>query len=196
VRTNWVRVRALLIASAFAAVAAFFDMARNPTSNASVGSPYALRSITAAVLGGASLAGGRATFVGTTVSSVLLALLLTALPFLGLRPEDGPMIIGLLVLAGIVLFQFGDLKELVKRNFRRARRLVQGSRIAESAELPAFYAEGTDFGAVPTSRILIKNGTVLTVDPSLGAIDGGDVLIEGQKIVAVGPPPRGPPTPR
>ena len=30
------------------------------------------------------------------------------------------MIIGVLVLLGIVLFQAGDIKELVKRNYKRA----------------------------------------------------------------------------
>jgi 5-methylthioadenosine/S-adenosylhomocysteine deaminase len=35
-------------------------------------------------------------------------------------------------------------------------------------------------------RILLKGGHVLTVDPSLGDIDGGDVLIEGDTIAEVG----------
>ncbi|HLT97341.1 MAG TPA: amidohydrolase family protein [Acidimicrobiia bacterium] len=187
IRTNWVRVRALLIASVLAAVAAFFVMARSPIGNAQIGAPFALNSITAAVLGGASLAGGRATFVGSTVASVLLALIITVLPFLGLTPTDGSMIIGVLVLLGIVLFQAGDLKELVKRNFRRARRLVLGSRIGEQAQLPAFYPEGTDFNVVPTSRLLIRGGTVLTLDGELGDMPGADLLIEGDRIAAIRP---------
>ncbi|GAA4680786.1 amidohydrolase family protein [Nocardioides nanhaiensis] len=36
------------------------------------------------------------------------------------------------------------------------------------------------------SRTLITNATVLTVDPKLGQIEGGDVLIEGTKIAEVG----------
>ena len=47
-----------------AAVAAFFVMARSPIGNAPIGDTFALNSITAAVLGGAALAGGRATFLG------------------------------------------------------------------------------------------------------------------------------------
>jgi 5-methylthioadenosine/S-adenosylhomocysteine deaminase len=35
-------------------------------------------------------------------------------------------------------------------------------------------------------RILIKGGTVLSLDPRVGDFDGGDVLIEGRRIVAVG----------
>jgi len=186
IRTNWVRVRALVITSVLAAVASFFVMARSPIGNAQVGSTFALASITAAVLGGASLAGGRATFVGSTVAAVLLALVVTALPFLGMTPDDGLMIIGFLVLAGIVLFQVGDIKELVKRNYRRARRLALGSRVAERAELPAFYPEGTDFRVAPTGRTLIKGGIVLSLDPQIGDLDGGDVLIDGDRILEVG----------
>ncbi|HJU50737.1 MAG TPA: amidohydrolase family protein [Acidimicrobiia bacterium] len=187
VSTNWIRVRALLFAAVLAAVASFLVMARTPVGNASVGSTFALNSITAAVLGGASLAGGRATFVGGTVAALLLALILTVLPYLGLSPTDGSMIIGALVLAGIVLFQAGDMKELVKRNFRRARRLVLGSRPPKAAVVPAFYSGGIDFRSVPTGRKVIKGGTILTLDPNLGDFTAGDVVIEGEKIIAVGP---------
>ena len=187
VRTNWVRVRGLLLASLFAAVASFFVMARSPIGNAQVGSTFALNSITAAVLGGASLAGGRATFIGGTVAALLLAVILTVLPYLGLSPSDGTMIIGLLILLGLLLFQAGDLKELVKRNYKRARRLWVGSRVQEKAVVPAFYPTGTDFSVVPNGKKLIKGGTVLTLDPGIGDFDVGDVMVEGDKILAVGP---------
>lgn len=186
IRTNWIRVRALLFSGGLGAVAALFVMARSPIGNAQIGSSFALNSITAAVLGGAALSGGRATFVGSTVAAVLLALVITALPFLDLSPTDGSMIIGFLVLVGIVLFQVGDLKELVRRNFRRARRLVLGSRVTEAAALPNFYADGVDFAVVPTGRKLIKNGIVLSLDPQIGELGSGDVLIDGDRILAVG----------
>jgi 5-methylthioadenosine/S-adenosylhomocysteine deaminase len=187
IRTNWIRVRALLLCSGLAAVAAFFVMARSPLGNAQIGSSFALNSITAAVLGGASLAGGRATFLGSAVAGVLLALIITVLPFLGLSPADGLMIIGVLVLLGIILFQLGDLKELVKRNFRRVRRLILGSRVAEGPEVPVFYLEGTNFTVTPTGRKLIKGGTILSMDPSIGELSVGDVLIQGDQIVKIGP---------
>ena len=186
IRTNWIRVRALLIASLLASVAAFMVMARSPVGNATIGSTFALNSITAAVLGGASLAGGRATFTGSTVASVLLALIIFVLPFLGLTPTDGSMIIGALVLFGIILFQVGDLKELVKRNFRRVRRIVQGSNVRQQATLPDFYPAGPDFEVVPSGRKLIRGGIVLSMDATIGELDLGDVLIEGDRIVSVG----------
>ena len=187
IRTNWVRVRALLLSAVLAAVASFFVMARSPIGNAQIGSTFALNSITAAVLGGASLAGGRATFIGGTVAALLLALILTVLPYLGLSPDDGLMIIGVLVLVGIILFQVGDLKELVKRNYRRARRTVIGSRVKKATALPALYPSGTDFSVVATGRKLIQGGTVLSLDSNIGDFAKGDILIEGDTIVKVGP---------
>ena len=68
--------------------------------------------------------GGRATFLGAVVASVLLALILTVLPFLGLTGEYGLIVIGVLVVIGIALYQLSDIKELVKRNYKRGRRLV------------------------------------------------------------------------
>jgi 5-methylthioadenosine/S-adenosylhomocysteine deaminase len=187
IRTNWIRVRALLLSGVLAAVASFFVIARSPIGNAQIGSTFALNSITAAVLGGASLTGGRATFIGGTVAAVLLALILTVLPYLGLSPDDGLMIIGALVLLGILLFSVGDLKELVKRNYKRARRVVIGSRPPKAALLPAFYPTETDFRVVPTGRKLIQGGIVLSLDPKVGDFTIGDVLIEGDRIVGVGP---------
>jgi cytosine/adenosine deaminase-related metal-dependent hydrolase/ribose/xylose/arabinose/galactoside ABC-type transport system permease subunit len=186
VRTNWIRVRALLISGVLAAAASFFVMSRSPVGNAQIGSSFALNSITAAVLGGASFLGGRATFIGTMTASVLLALIITALPFLELTPDHGLMIIGVLVLLGIILFQVGDIKELVKRNFRRARRIVLGANVAVEAEIPELYPTGIDFAITPTGRKLIKGGIILSMDPSVGDLDGGDVLIEGEKILEIG----------
>jgi cytosine/adenosine deaminase-related metal-dependent hydrolase len=108
------------------------------------------------------------------------------LPFLGLTPSDGSMIIGVLVLIGIILFQAGDLKELVKRNYRKVRRLVIGSRVAEKAEVPDFYPSGIDFSIPHSGRRLIKNGTIISLDPDIGDLVG-DILIERDRIVEIRP---------
>lgn len=187
VRTKWVRARALVLSALFAALAAFFVMSRSGIGNAQIGDSYALSSITAAVLGGAALSGGRATFIGSSVSSVLLALIISALPFLDLSAEHGLMITGGLVLIGIVLFQAGDIKELVKRNYKRVRRLVIGSRPPKATEIPVLYPSGPDFRVVPTGRTLIRGGIVLSLDPGVGDFPEADVLIDGDRIVEVRP---------
>ncbi len=185
VRTNWIRVRALLLSAALATVAGFFVMARTGIGNAQIGSSYTLNSITAAVLGGAALTGGRATFTGAVVASVLLAMIISALPFLGLAPEHGLMIIGVLVLLGIALFQVGDLKELVKRHYKRARRLVVGSRADAAVELPDFFPARAATQVTDRHRTLVRGGMVLTLDRRLGDLPVGDVLVEGDRIVEI-----------
>ncbi|HYG72644.1 MAG TPA: hypothetical protein VEC15_10240, partial [Actinomycetota bacterium] len=187
VRTKWVRGRALVLSALFATVASFLVMTRSGIGNAQIGESYALNSITAAVLGGAALSGGRATFLGALIASVLLALILHALPFLGLVADHGLVIIGILVIVGIVLFQLGDLKELVKRNYKRARRLAIGSRPPRVAVMPDLYPARPSFDTPPTGRTLIRGGTVLSMDEKVGDLAGGDVLIDGDRIVEVRP---------
>ena len=90
------------------------------------------------------------------------------------------MIIGVLVLLGIVLFQVGDLKELVKRNYKRARRAGDREPAAEGRRDPRPVSRGADFDVAPTGRTLIRGGTVLSMDPAIGDLSRGDVLIDGR----------------
>ncbi len=184
VRTNWIRVRALVLSGVLAAVASILIIARSAIGSPQVGSTFALESITAAVLGGAALAGGRATFLGGTVAALLIALIPKSLPYLERPQDDRGMIVGGLVLLGILLLQAGDLKQLATRNFRRARRLVLGANVARGATIPDFYT--VDPVVATNRRTLIRGGTVLSLDPTVGEIEGGDLLIEGDKIVEVG----------
>jgi 5-methylthioadenosine/S-adenosylhomocysteine deaminase len=60
-----------------------------------------------------------------------------------------------------------------------------------------FIAAGAAFAtsllAAPNRRILLKGGTVVSMDPKVGNLVRGDVLIQGAKIAAVAPnlPPQG-----
>jgi ribose transport system ATP-binding protein len=68
------------------------------------GSAYTLTSITAVVLGGTSLLGGRGTFVGTLVGAVLLQQVLNATGFLGLGSTAQYYFQGLLILVAAVVY--------------------------------------------------------------------------------------------
>jgi hypothetical protein len=52
--------------------------------------------------------------------------------------------------------------------------------------MPAAAAMRSDTPSV-TKRVLLKNGTVLSMDPELGDFARADVLVEGSRIVAVAP---------
>jgi ribose transport system ATP-binding protein len=65
--------------------AAFLLMAQSKTGNATIGDSYVLASIAAVVLGGASLFGGRGSFLGAFMGAVLFIQINTVVQFLGLE---------------------------------------------------------------------------------------------------------------
>ena len=68
------------------------------------GTGYTLTSITAVVLGGTSLLGGRGTFIGTLMGAGLSVQVLNATVFLGLSQSWQYIFQGLLIVAGAILY--------------------------------------------------------------------------------------------
>lgn len=184
--TTRIAVRALVLSGLMAAIGSFFLAAQVGVGDPRAGTSYALTALTAAVLGGTILTGGRGTFIGAVVAALFLSLIANVLPLLGLSSYVGLIAVGVLLLLGLLLYQVGELKELVKINYKRVQRLVLGSRLSQPRPLPNVYVT-TPFLAAPDKRILLKGGTVLTMDPVLGNFQHADVLIQGSKIAAVGP---------
>ena len=185
--TTRIRVGALVASGLMAALASFFLAAQVGIGDPRAGTSYALTSLTAAVLGGTSLMGGRGTFIGAVVSALFLTLIINVLPLLGLSNVVGLITVGVLMLLGVILFQVGDLKELVKLNFKRIQRLVLGSRLIQRRTFTNVYLSDASTFPAADKSVLLKGGTVLTLDPALGNFRNADVLIKGTKIVAVGP---------
>lgn len=71
---------------------------------ASLGTQYTLSSIAAVVLGGASIFGGRGSFIGALLGAVLVQEIISATSFLGLGEEWQQWLPGLLILAGAGLY--------------------------------------------------------------------------------------------
>ena len=86
-------MRAFFITAFAAAIGGFFLAAQVGIGDPRIGSSYTLTSIAAAVLGGASLFGGRGSFVGAVVGALFLNVVINVLPFLGwsasLRADHG-----------------------------------------------------------------------------------------------------------
>jgi ribose transport system ATP-binding protein len=76
----------------------------------SQGSSFTLASVTAVVLGGTSLLGGRGTFLGPLLGAVLLQQTLNATVFLGLDSVYQYFFQGALILAAAVLYTVGTLR--------------------------------------------------------------------------------------
>ncbi|MET0885093.1 MAG: ATP-binding cassette domain-containing protein, partial [Mycetocola sp.] len=88
-QTLGIRIRAIvalvMVASALlATVAGILLIGQIGTGDPTAGSPYVLNSIAAAAVGGIALTGGRGSFWGVLVASILLVQVQTATPYLGL----------------------------------------------------------------------------------------------------------------
>jgi ribose/xylose/arabinose/galactoside ABC-type transport system permease subunit len=109
-------ILAFVVCSLLASVAGFYLAAEVQIGSPLIGS-QALESIAAAVLGGASLAGGKGSFVGTLLAALFLTLIDNVLPLFQQPTEYAEMTIGVLILLALVLYQ---APELVAR-FRASR---------------------------------------------------------------------------
>jgi ribose transport system ATP-binding protein len=93
---------AYVVCSAIAAVAGLVVAAQVGIGDATVGSTYTLLAITAPVLGGALLTGGRGTFSGSALGALVLAITLSVVVFIGLATGLAFVLIGALTLAALV----------------------------------------------------------------------------------------------
>ena len=115
-RSTWVNVRAFLISGLLAAVAGFFLASQVAVGipDPGLSSKFALTSIAAAVLGGASLVGGRVSFIGAVFGAVFLSLVVNILPFLGWSSAYELVLTGGLTLLALALYQGGALWSRVR----------------------------------------------------------------------------------
>src|SRR5213079_128702 len=99
---------AFVACSVLAAVAGFYESAQVQIGSPLIGN-YALESIAAAVLGGASLAGGKGSFVGALLAALFLTEIDNVLPLFQQPTEYSDMTIGVLILLALVLYQAPEL---------------------------------------------------------------------------------------
>ena len=129
--TGRIVVLAFVACSLMASIAGFYLMAEVQIGSPIIGN-QALESIAAAVLGGASLAGGKGSFVGTMLAALFLTEIDNVLPLFQQPTEYADMTIGALILLALVVYQ---TPELIGR-FRAARRRV-GRLPTPQGEAPA-----------------------------------------------------------
>lgn len=104
VRLNLVHLRAYLLSAMLAVVAGFFLASEVGFGHPTVGSSYTLTSIAAAVLGGASLAGGRGSFVGAVLGALFFTLIVNIITLLGMSTAFGIIASGALTLFAVFLY--------------------------------------------------------------------------------------------
>jgi len=106
--TGRVVILAFVLCSVMASLAGFYLAAQVQIGSPLIGN-YGLESIAAAVLGGASLAGGRGSFVGALLAALFLSLIDNVLPLFHQPTEYSQMTIGILILVALVLYSSPEL---------------------------------------------------------------------------------------
>jgi rhamnose transport system permease protein len=112
-RVDWIKI-AIYSASGFsAALAAVIFVSRVSTTRSDMGSGIELDAITAVVLGGTSIFGGRGTIIGTVLGLILIQALKNGLSLAGVKSD------GTIVLIGAVLIGTILISNLFHRNGNR-----------------------------------------------------------------------------
>jgi ribose transport system ATP-binding protein len=99
-----VRLGAYLASSVLSALAGVFFMEQIGTGDAGAGITYTLLGITAAVIGGASVFGGRASFVGALLGAVLIQAMASVSAFLRLSSDWQYYLVGGFTIAAVAVY--------------------------------------------------------------------------------------------
>ena len=102
-RVGWIKLRTYALAGLAAGVAGMVSLGRFGTASTSTGSGYELTVIASAVVGGASLIGGRGTAIGALLGTLVIALIENGIIILRLAQEYRLIIIGLAIIVAVSL---------------------------------------------------------------------------------------------
>jgi ribose transport system ATP-binding protein len=125
VGTSRTVILAFVACSVMASIAGFYLAAEVQIGSPIIGN-QALESIAAAVLGGASLAGGKGSFVGTLLAALFLSLIDNVLPLFQAPTEYAEMAIGVLILLALLLYQAPELLARFRSSWGAVGRLRAG----------------------------------------------------------------------
>jgi ribose transport system ATP-binding protein len=104
IRTNRTFIGGYILCSLLTACGALLLMTQIGVGDPRQGVNYTLASITAVVLGGTALTGGRGTFIGTVLGAVLLTEVLSAVTFLGLTQTYQYLFQGALIVVAALVY--------------------------------------------------------------------------------------------
>jgi ribose/xylose/arabinose/galactoside ABC-type transport system permease subunit len=102
-RVGWIKLRTYALAGLAAGIGGMVSLGRFGTASTSTGTGYELTVIAAAVVGGASLTGGRGTAIGALLGTLVIALIENGIIILRLAQEYRLIIIGLAIIVAVSL---------------------------------------------------------------------------------------------
>jgi ribose/xylose/arabinose/galactoside ABC-type transport system permease subunit len=103
INVNRLKVEIFMICSALAAVEAVVETSRMATGQPASGTGYELTAIGAVIIGGASMAGGEGTVLGTLLGAILLGLITNGLILLGISAYWQQVFSGTIIILAVAL---------------------------------------------------------------------------------------------
>lgn len=121
VRVDRVRLLAYVISGATAAIAGIILAGRNTNVPADLGNGFEIQAIAAAVIGGASLAGGRGRILGAVLGALTLAATINIINLEGVPSSYQRIVVGCILLVAVLANRGSDLVSGAARQRRAAR---------------------------------------------------------------------------
>ena len=107
IRVPWVKLKVFIFSGLTAGVAALLALGYYGSATSGDGQGYELDVIAAAVVGGASLSGGKGTALGALLGALIIKMIDNGIVILGIDQNYSRIIIGAAVILAVVLDQFG-----------------------------------------------------------------------------------------
>ncbi len=119
IRVNRVKLSVFIFSGLSAGIAALLSLGYYGSASSGDAQGYELNVIAAAVVGGASLSGGKGTALGALLGALVIQLISTGIVILDINQNYSQIIIGSVVIVAVVLDQLNNW--LAKRRLLRAR---------------------------------------------------------------------------
>lgn len=104
VRTRWALIAVFAASAVFAAIVGILFAGYSGAADDSVGQPYLFETITAVVVGGTSLLGGRGGYGRTIAGALIISQLTTLLIGFGFGPSMQEVLLGVLIVLLVVIY--------------------------------------------------------------------------------------------
>ncbi len=115
INVDKVKIAVAVLCSSLAGLAGIIYMARFTSATPTFGQGYEMIAISAAVIGGASLTGGKGTVIGAVLGITMLQLVTSSLTLLNINPYWQTFISGMILLMAISFDSLGQMRKAKKQ---------------------------------------------------------------------------------
>lgn len=126
VPVRWVKTQAYVLSGICAAIAGIILAGRNNNVPADLGTGYEIQAISAAIIGGASLMGGRGRVLGAVLGALTLALAINIINLAGVPSSFQKIVIGVILIIAVIANYLSELARTatLRRSAKRLSSIV------------------------------------------------------------------------